>query len=238
MMNWTRKLASVLALSLFSAGLVVGGNAGTAQADVKAPITAQLKKVGKGAKGKKTSLDGKFERYLVSPQGEVLGLLLQDGSEVRVPPGANTVKTLQKGDALHVEGHQKAFADGTVYVHALVTKGNTVVADGSKWKKGEKGEKGEKKNGEKPKLAPMTLTSTVNGFVLDAKGRHVGLLLADGSEAFAHDDLMSLGVKKGDSVTIEGHGGSYDLGRSVHVKSIKLPDGKVVTPKKHEKKTK
>ncbi len=237
MINWTRKLASILALSFLSAGTFVAAGAGTASADVKTPVTAQLK--AKAGKGKKTAIDGKFDRYLVGPQGAVIGILLQDGSEVRIPAGANAAKTLQKGDAIHVEGHQKSFADGTVYTHAIVTKGTTVIADGSKWKKNEKNEKNEKGDkANKPKLAPMTLTSTVTGFILDAKGRHVGVTLADGSVAFSHDDLMSLGVKKGDSVTIEGHGGSYDLGRSMAVKSIKLPDGKVVTPKKHEKKTK
>jgi hypothetical protein len=190
----------------------------------------------KKAEKKRVTVDGTFERYVVSPRGDVVGIVLSNGAQVMFPPFANASQGLKKGDAIKIEAQQHVLTDGTIYTHPLVTKGTTVIVDASK--KGPKGQKGkDAEDGKKAKLGAQTFSGTVSGFLLDPKGNHMGLLFSDGSVAMArsHEDLGALGVKKGDAVTVEGMGGSYALGRSVWVKSIKLPDGKVVKTKEQGK---
>lgn len=232
MMHWTRKLLGALAL----AGTLTGAIALAApDASADTPSATALAKKGGG---KKATFDATFDRYLVDPRGDVAGILLSNGAVVNIPRGAQPATSLKKGDAIHIEAFQKVLPDGTVYGRPIVTKGTTVIVDASKWKKGE-GKKGPNDaKTPKAKLAPMTITSSVSSFLLDGKGRHYGVILADGTLAYAHDDLMQLGLKKGDAVTVEGEGGSYALGRAMVVKSVKLPSGSVVTPKAPEKKAK
>jgi hypothetical protein len=229
MMHWTRKLLAALAL----AGTLTGAIA-LAAPDASADVPTATKLAKKG-NGKKASFDATFDRYLVDPRGDVAGILLSNGAVVSIPRGAEPSTALKKGDAIHVEAYQKVLPDGTIYGRPIVTKGTTVIVDASKWKKGEA--KKDPKT-QKAKLAPMTITSSVSSFLLDKKGRHFGVILSDGTLAYSHDDLMQLGLKKGDSITIEGEGGSYALGRAMVVKSIKLPNGSTVTPKAPEKKAK
>jgi hypothetical protein len=233
MMHWTRKLLAALAV----AGTLTGAIALAApDAHADAPNATAVKK--KAGGNKKASFDATFDRYLVDPRGDVSGILLSNGAVVGIPRGAQPATTLKKGDAIHIEAFQKVLPDGTLYGRPIITKGTVVIVDASKWKKGE-GKKGPNDpKTAKPKLAKMTITSSVASFLLDMKGRHHGVVLADGTIAYAHDDLMQLGLKKGDSVTIEGEGGSYALGRAMVVKSVKLPNGSVVTPKAPEKKAK
>ena len=227
MMHWTRKLIAALAL----AGTLTGALALAApDASADAPSIEAKKK----PNGKKASFDATFDRYLVDPRGDVTGVLLSNGSVVSIPRGAAPSTTLKKGDAIHVEAWQKVLPDGTIYGRPLITKGKDVIVDASKWKKGD-GKKDDDKT-PKTKLAPMTITSSVSSFLLDKKGRHYGVILTDGTVGYARDDLMQLGLKKGDTVTIVGEGGNYTLGRALVVKSVKLPDGSVVTPKAPEKK--
>lgn len=229
MTHWTRKLLGALALS----GILGGALALAAPNAMADAPTAVAKK--KGA-GNKASFDATFDRYLVGPHGEVSGMLLSNGAVVSIPRGAAPATTLKKGDAIHVEAWQKVLPDGTIYGRPIVTKGTTVIVDASKWKKGE-GKDG--KDGKSAtKLAPMTITSTVSSFLLDKKGQHYAVILADGTVAYSRDDLVQLGLKKGDSVTIEGEGGNYALGRALVIKSVKLPNGSVVTPKAPQKKAK
>ena len=229
MMHWTRKLLGALALA-GALGGALALIAPDASADV--PSAVALKK--KGA-GNKASFDATFDRYLVGPHGDVSGILLSNGAVVSIPHGAAPATSLKKGDAIHIEAWQKVLPDGTIYGPPVVTKGTTVIVDASKWKKGDG--KGDAKT-PKAKLAPMTITSSVSSFLLDKKGNHYGVILTDGTIAYSRDDLMQLGLKKGDSVTIEGEGGNYALGRAMVVKSVKLPNGSVVTPKAPEKKAK
>ena len=230
MMHWTRKLLAALAL----AGTLTGAIALAApDASADAPTAVAKKKGG----GNKASFDATFDRYLVDPRGDVSGILLSNGAVVNIPRRAEPATTLKKGDAIHVEAWQKVLPDGTIYGRPIVTKGTTVIVDASKMKKGDKKGPNDPKTA-KPKLAPMTITASVSSFLLGPKGNHYVVILSDGTLAYAHDDLMALGLKKGDSITIEGDGGSYALGRAMTIKSVKLPNGSTVKPKVHEKKDK
>src|ERR1700761_5494523 len=74
--------------------------------------------------------DGTIQPVLVTPRGDVDGLLLGDGTVVRFPPHAVVdAKQLRAGNGVHVEGARVADPDGATLFDARVTIGSVVVAD-------------------------------------------------------------------------------------------------------------
>lgn len=70
-----------------------------------------------------TAVDAKFARFVPTPNGKIGGMLLEDGTFVRM--FAETAPALQKGDLVHVEGVKK---EANVFAHATVSKdGNVLV---------------------------------------------------------------------------------------------------------------
>lgn len=189
----------------------------------------------KGGKGKDKSAqvqsaDAKFSRFLLSPHGEIRGLLLEGGGIVHVRPAAVRDTSLKAGDALKIEG----FGKPGHYFGAKVTKGSTIVVEGVEGgkhgkdgKHGKGGKKGDKKA--KAALSPMTSTGTVTTLLEGKKGKVHGVVMSDGTVAYAghKGDLGALGLKKGDAVTLTGKGGSYALGRAMKIDEVKLPSGAV-----------
>lgn len=223
MKTWTRMLGI---LTLASITLV--GSAAVATAATKEQPGAVMKVKGKnkGKDAKRVTFDATFDRYLVSPAGHVDGMLLSDGSVVRIPRGVTVDTTVKKGETIRVEAHMHALPDGTIYTRPLVTKGTATIVDGTNPKKPEA------KNEGKPQLSDLKVSGTVSSFLIDQKGEKYGVILADGTIAYAHHtDLAAQGVKLGDAVTIEGKGGTYPQGKSVWIKSMKLPNGTTVAPK-------
>src|SRR6185503_13742800 len=89
-----------LALSLsLPLGAAIATVSTTASAD--APTAARAK----AAAVAPTVTQGRFQRYLVSPRGDTMGLLLDGGTVVRMHPGAMTkgAPELKAGDAVSVE---------------------------------------------------------------------------------------------------------------------------------------
>ncbi|GAC1354791.1 MAG: hypothetical protein NVSMB47_08210 [Polyangiales bacterium] len=151
-------------------------------------------------------------------------MLLADGAEVRIPRGYDVDPKLQAGDVVHVDAIPHAMADGTLYFRPIVKKGLDVIVDAS----GKPQQAAQP--GAKIKLQPMKVTGPVAGFLLDGAGRHVGVVLADGTEAWVHGhaDLAELGVKKGETLIVQGPGGAYAAGTAMFAKKLTLADGKVV----------
>lgn len=127
------------------------------------PQTGEVTAAAESAKllGQLTAVDAKFSRWLPTPSGKPFGMLLDDGSLVRVRPDAVTDTTvLNAGDAVHVESvkHDATFAfasvskDGKVLVEAPKHQGKHFAHKGKHhgWKKHHKGEhaKGEHAKGE------------------------------------------------------------------------------------------
>src|SRR5262249_55319634 len=52
-----------------------------------------------------------------------------------------------------------------------------------------------------------------------------GLVLDDGTAAFALEDLSRFGIKGGDTVTVAGKGGTYAKGKGMRIESVTLPSG-------------
>ncbi len=183
-------------------------------------------------------LDARFQRYLVSPRGETVGLLLDNGATVRMHPDAvaKGAPELKTGDAIHVEGRARKTPTGQTFVHALVKRGSDTIADATAMKGqghhgGKKGDhkKGDHKKGDHDKstLAPLSSTGKIVAIVSGHKGRVAGVVLDDGTTARAghKSDLGALGLKVGDQVTLTGRGGVYPRGKGMMIEQVKLPSG-------------
>jgi hypothetical protein len=182
-------------------------------------------------------VDGRFQRYLVSPRGETMGLLLDGGTVVRVHPDAMTkgAPELKAGDAVRVEGRAMKTPTGQIITHALVTRGADTIADATAMKEhehhGKKGEHGkddhQKGEHDKSTLAPLTSTGKIVAIVTGHKGKVAGVVLDDGTTASAghKSDLGALGLKVGDQVTLTGRGGVYPRGKGMRIEQVKMPGG-------------
>jgi hypothetical protein len=182
-------------------------------------------------------VDGRFQRYLVSPRGETMGLLLDNGTTVRMHPGAfaKGAPELTAGDALHIEGRVIKTPTGQIITHALVTRGSDTIADATAMKDhehhGKRGEHGEgdhqKGDHDKSTLAHLASTVKIVAIVSGPKGRVSGVILDDGTTARAghKSDLGALGLKVGDQVTLTGRGGVYPRGKGMVIEQVKLPSG-------------
>ena len=222
-----------LALSLsLPLGAAIATVSTFAMAD--APPAAQAR----AAAAAPTVVDGRFQRYLVSPRGETMGLLLDGGTVVRIHPDAATkgAPELKAGDAVHVEGRAIKTPTGQVVMHALVKRGSDVIADGTAIKDHAKGDhkkgdhkKGDHKKGEHDKaaLAPLTSTGKIVAIVTGHRGKVAGVILDDGTTASAghKSDLGALGLKVGDQVTLTGRGGVYPRGKGMMIEQVKMPGG-------------
>lgn len=185
------------------------------------------------------TIDGKFARYLVSPSGEIDGLVLEDGTVTRFPPHALTPEKapLRFGDAIRLEGETTTSpAAGPVLVHASVTKGAAVIVRSDLLtpvvareprRPGRAGANGLHTRS----LRPMTVTGEIEGFSIDSHGKLDRILFADGSNARAGKTvrLEALALKAGDTITVTGKGGNYPQGSSLHIATVKLPTGEVLT---------
>lgn len=194
---------------------------------VSAPLLAldsEAAAKGKGSnKSAAASVDGKFNRWLITPHGKIGGILLDNGGVLRVHEDSVKDTSLKSGDALHVDGKSKG---NNVFMHVKVTKGTAVVVDDTA--KHAKGQKGANKGA---KLSDMTASSKVATLLGGHKGKTGAVILEDGTIAYAphHGDLSTYSLKKGDLVTVTGKGGNYTLGRAMVITTIKLPSGDVKT---------
>lgn len=234
-MNLSSLIRSVSRLALLAAlvaplGIAISSSTASASPAGAAREAREGKdgKSGKEGKAKKSrvAVDATFERYLLDAHGHVRGLLLKDGSLVHAPEAAVRDTSMKAGDALKIEAHAKTTGSVTSYGRALVKKNGTVVVDATK--KVERGEKA-KSTG---KLAELSASGKIAFFLYGHKGVVNGVVLADGTVAHAGKgaSLDEYKLKVGDAVTVSGKGGSYALGRSLKLESIKLPNGDVKKP--------
>jgi hypothetical protein len=173
------------------------------------------------------TVDGSFQRWLVSPRGDALGIMLADGTIVKLPHGAAGIPALKTGDPLHVEGRAHQVDQSRVMAHATVSKEGQVLFEATK----AKGEKpAEREQGQK--LQPMTATGKVIALIPARKDALLGVVLDDGTTVvFGHPGSggSDVGVKVGDQITVEGRGGTYPIGTGIMAQSVKLPSGETKT---------
>ncbi len=210
MNKWLRSFLAVVAISV--PVLAVGSE-------------AFAKGKGKGGKAPAASVDAKFGRWLLTPNGKIGGILLDNGGIVRVHHDAVKDTSLKAGDALHVDGRSKG---NNLLVHAKITKGANVVVDDTAHTKS-KGKGNGNKGG--AGLVDLSTSSKVSTLFVGHHGKVAGIVLDDGTVAYAPHkaDLSTFSLKKGDAVTVSGKGGNYALGRALVIKTIKLPNGDTKT---------
>jgi len=209
------------------------------------------------------TLDGKFAHYLVSPSGEIDGIVLEDGTVTRFPPHALALAPetapLQPGEIVRLEGDAVSGPTGLVLVHASVTRGSLMIVRGDLSPPPASGEAGAgprphhggkhgPQAGKGPReenLRPMTVTGKIQGFSADPQGRVDGIVFVDGTNARAGKKvrLEALALKAGDTITVTGKGGNYPQGSSLQIEAMTLPTGEVrslvpqhlkLTPVSHE----
>lgn len=229
------KLSSSLRSLILAAAVAVPALTALAPSFASAAPAAAASASERGKKAKeakpRVTVDATFERFLLDPRGRIHGLLLKDGSVVRAPEGAVRDTSMKAGDAIKIEARSKGISGVNLYGRALVKKNGAVVVDATqKPTKGAK-DKGDAKD-KGAKLAELTSTGTISHLLYGRDGAVRGVVLSDGLVAHAGKKakLDEYKLKKGDSVTVTGKGGSYALGRSVRIESIKLPNGDVKKP--------
>lgn len=190
------------------------------------------------------TIEGKFAHYLVSPGGEIDGIVLENGTVARFPPHALALETapLQSGDGVRLEGDAVNGPAGPVLAHVSVMRGDAMIVRGDLAPSPAPGEPGAgprphqgEKHGPKGlheeslRLRPMTVTGKIQGFSTDAQGRVDGILFVDGTNARAGKKvrLETLLLKSGDTITVTGKGGNYPQGSSLHIETMKLPTGEI-----------
>jgi hypothetical protein len=165
-----------------------------------------------------------FQRYLLSPNGRPLGLMLADGSVILTPRHAvaKDAPPLAAGTKLDIEGVVKRTATGTIVQRAVVKANGAVVADATRGKG--RHQDGERKEHKHVQLKPASAAGQVAAIVTSAHGKVHALLLSDGTTATGHG-IETLGLKVGDQVSVAGMGGTYPLGKAVRIEKITLPNG-------------
>ena len=82
-------------------------------------------------KGTPTVVEGRFASYQTGPKGKVHGIVLEDGTVVRLPPMAfaKDAPELKAGDVVRVEG-VAVQKEKRVFIHrALVQRAGVTIAD-------------------------------------------------------------------------------------------------------------
>lgn len=219
-MNARLVLKVLFALAIPSA--VVLGSAAPALAD--APPAAAV------SRGAPISRDARVQRFVLAPRGQVVGLVLEDGSVVHVPARGASQPTgaLKAGDAVHVQGNAVQTPTGVVVTRAIVQKNGAVISDGTR--RGERGQRRARGEGkrERAQLAQITSAGRITSIISTPRGKAHALLLDDGTTASARG-IESLGLRVGDRVSVTGKGGAYAQGKAVHIQTITLPNGEVRT---------
>jgi hypothetical protein len=89
----------------------------------------------RGEDEKPMNAKGVVSSYATNPEGEVDGLMLTDGVEVKLPPhqGKELQRLVSKGDEVTVEGRRHETPEGDVHLHAdrvtVVSTGRSIERD-------------------------------------------------------------------------------------------------------------
>lgn len=157
------------------------------------------------------AVTGKVAQYLPTPRGEVDGLLLEDGTEVHVPPPLSTqlVFAVKPGDEVTVHGLKARVLK--LVAGASITNDATHVT--ISWS----GPPHLRAN------TPMDVQGTVKAPLYGPRGEINGALLADGTvihmpppEAQRLADMLAVGK----AVTARGEGYAGPLGRALDARQI------------------
>ena len=193
------------------------------------------------------AMQGKIAQYSLTPRGDVDGLILADGTEVRVPPhlGMQLVQAVKPGDAVTIRGLR---ARNLPLVQAMQVSndasGASVTDAGPGGPGGPSGPRGPGSSDARGPGAPDQATLTAQGRIKAAlhgrQGEVNGALLEDGTiirmpppEA----QRLAAQIAPGATVYVQGGGYAGPLGRVIAARAIG-PDANSTTaiaapPPKH-----
>lgn len=170
-----------------------------------------------GPKGEAASAKGKVAGYTLTPKGDVDGFLLDDGTQVRVPPhlSAALVFTARPGDAVTVTGERRR--------ESPVIEAREVRNDASGAVLDEPAPGGGKRGRDAREAGPMRVDGKVRFALRGPKGELDGAVLEDGTvlrvpPREAGRDAAKLAP--GQTVRAEGPGRTTPMGRVVEVKKL------------------
>jgi hypothetical protein len=163
------------------------------------------------------AIKGQVAEYSVTPRGDIDGVILQDGTQVHLPPhlGARVVHAMKPGDAVTIRGLK---AQALPLIQALSvtgdSSGQTVVDDGP------------------PAFPPQPMATAyqwmqVQGRVREPlygpRGDMNGALLDDGTQVHLPPDqatAMSTSLVAGQNLVAQGYGVASAYGKSVEARQI------------------
>jgi hypothetical protein len=162
------------------------------------------------------AIKGTVSRYTLTPRGDVDGVILADGTEVRFPPHLSTqlVYTMKPGDAVTVRG-LKALSVPMVAAVSITSdaSGLTVVDNGAGPGPGRALEAGQ----------PMSVQGRVQATLHGPRGEVNGAMLDDGTILrMAPPEALRLAalLAPGQTIAAQGDGLVTPMGRVVPVQAI------------------
>lgn len=165
-----------------------------------------------------TQLTSTITQFLVNPNGEVDGLLLQDGNQVVTPPPLSSVVTsaLHVGDVIRISGDRVGALPLIARAQITTSSGEVVVqADLPPPPPGTLPSA--------PALIPMTASGIVARSLFGPAGDVTGALLSDGTELRlprpATPDLQNV-MQPNRHISVRGFGTQSRWGRSIQVTAM------------------
>jgi hypothetical protein len=156
---------------------------------------------------------GAVKQYTLTPRGDVDGLILTDGTEVKLPPHltAQVVFTIHPGDEVSIRG-LRARAIPLVDASSVtnIATGNSVVDNGPPDGPGRRG-------------AEQTFSGRITASLHGKRGEVNGALLEDGTELRLpppEADRLADCLKPGQTVSVRGALLDTPLGKLVEVSAI------------------
>ncbi|WP_407154931.1 hypothetical protein [Bradyrhizobium sp. STM 3557] len=156
---------------------------------------------------------GTVKQYTLTPRGDVDGLILSDGTEVKLPPHltAQVVFAIRPGDEVSIRG-LRARAIPLVDASSVtnVATGKSVVDNGPP-------------DGPASRTADRTISGHIASLLHGKRGEVNGALLEDGTELRlppAEADRLSDWLRPGQAISIRGDLLETPLGKLVDVRSI------------------
>ncbi|MFT3693823.1 MAG: hypothetical protein QM831_11820 [Kofleriaceae bacterium] len=153
---------------------------------------------------------------LRTPRGDVDGLMLKDGTVVRIPPHVLGTSAPPIGTRVR--------ADGTLVGKTLMSTAATVAGNALSFDPPAQPPPPPDPN--TPALANIDETSTIATIVTGPEGQPDALLLDDGATVVIGPPLSRTTFRVGDKVHAKGEGGSYVTGSALHARTLEV-GGKV-----------
>jgi hypothetical protein len=169
------------------------------------------------------SLEGTVNRYLMNPRGEIDGVLLTDGTQIKFPPhmSADLTRAVRPSDNITAQGRPESAPVFTAFSITNESSGQTVVESRpSSWPpplppdlRG-------------VDLKPMQAEGHIATLLFAPRGEIEGTILENGTVLRMRPDVSGQFVnllRIGQSVSAKGYGTENEFGRSLEVTELGTP---------------